>query len=102
MRDGARSDLVCVRRTSGAAFPHINKAGPSLGTETKKRIQKTATEARTNPPDIRPATVSVALSLLSAPLYHAQIISLQESRAETPFFKADKHIECKLPKLHRK
>lgn len=99
MRDGERRDLVCMRRISGAAIPSINNAGPVLGErEIKKYIQKRDLRAKL----ILWTFARLRLASLSFFLYHAQIISLQERRAETPFFKAGKHIECKLPKLHRK
>lgn len=98
VRDGERRDLLCIRRICGAAIPSINNTGAVLGErEIKKYIQKKGSGGKINPLDIRRRR-SAPLSFL----YQAQIISLHESRAQTPFFKADKHIECKLPKLHRK
>lgn len=86
-----------------AAIPSVNNTGPVLGEKRDKEINsEKGIEGKINPLDIHPTVVTPSIFFFLFFFYHAQIISLQEGRVETPFFKGDKHIECKLPKLHRK
>lgn len=85
-----------------AAIPSINNTGPVLGGKRDKEINSKK--------ELRAKLILWTFTRLWLPplsfffffFYHAQIISLQEGRVQPPFFKGDKHIECKLPKLHRK